>query len=170
MPMIIASAVITTGRSRVRPAARRRRARPALAQLFVGESDMQDAVGGRDADAHDRAHHRPTLKVVCVRNSIHTMPANAPGKRRDDDERISPRLEIHDHQQINERGGEDETEAQLLNALFMLSTWPRTLIVFPGGSFGRNSFTIFGPDRRRGRDPRLAHWRKCRTPVARWCG
>src|SRR4029434_7571524 len=32
---------------------------------------------------------------------------------RDDDEGISPRLEIDDHQEINERSGKDETEAQL---------------------------------------------------------
>ena len=34
-------------------------------------------------------------------------------KRCDDDERISPRLEIDDHQEINEDGGEDETEPEL---------------------------------------------------------
>ena len=59
MPMIIASAVMSTGRRRVMPAASAAVARvaPDLA-LIVGEGDHEDAVRGRDADAHDRAHER----------------------------------------------------------------------------------------------------------------
>jgi hypothetical protein len=48
-----------------------------------------------------------------VRKKQH--PQNA-GERtrqcRDDDERIGPRLEIDDHQEINEDGSEDETEPE----------------------------------------------------------
>ena len=59
MPMIIASAVMMTGRRRVMPGGERRvvRVAPGLA-LLVGEGDHQDAVRRRDADAHDRAHQR----------------------------------------------------------------------------------------------------------------
>src|SRR5215813_1241043 len=50
MPMIIAVAVIITGRSRVYPA---------LSAAFVpGEVNQQDAVGRGYADRHYRAHHR----------------------------------------------------------------------------------------------------------------
>src|SRR6516225_9547009 len=53
MPMIIASAVIITGRRRVMPAAS-----AAVAALLVGEADHEDRVRGRHADAHDRADQR----------------------------------------------------------------------------------------------------------------
>ena len=35
------------------------------------------------------------------------------GQCGDDDERIGPRLEIDDHQEVNERGRENEPEAKL---------------------------------------------------------
>src|SRR5260370_41981929 len=35
------------------------------------------------------------------------------GQRHDDDERISPGLEIDDHQEVDERSREDEAEAEL---------------------------------------------------------
>ena len=86
---------------------------PAFAQLFVGESDHEDAVRGGDADAHDRAHHRLDVEGG-VRQKQHPQNARErAGQRRDDDEGISPRLEINDHQEINEHCGEDEAEAQL---------------------------------------------------------
>ena len=43
-----------------------------------------------------------TLIVVCVTNSIQTMPASAPGSADDDDERIEPGLEVDDDQQVDE--------------------------------------------------------------------
>ena len=59
MPMIIASAVMITGRRRVMPAASAALVRVAPERaLLVGERDDEDAVRGRDADAHDRAHQR----------------------------------------------------------------------------------------------------------------
>ena len=80
--------------------------------MFVRECDQQNAVRGGDADAHDRAHHRLDVERR-VREEKH--PHNAGERawqRGDDDERISPRLEIHDHQKIDERGRENETEAE----------------------------------------------------------
>ena len=64
---------------------------PAFALLLVREGDQQDAVRRRHADAHDRAHQaRHAERRVRHRKSIQTMPTNAPGKRRDDDERVEP--------------------------------------------------------------------------------
>ena len=59
MPMIIASAVMMTGRRRVIPAASAALVRVAPdGALIVGEGDDEDAVRGRHADAHDRPHER----------------------------------------------------------------------------------------------------------------
>ena len=59
MPMIIASAVISTGRKRVKPASIAARVGVAmLGQPLAGERHHQDAVGGGDAHAHDGAHQR----------------------------------------------------------------------------------------------------------------
>ena len=57
--MIIASAVMMTGRRRVIPAASAAciDVAPDLA-LIVGEGHDEDAVGGGHADAHDRPHER----------------------------------------------------------------------------------------------------------------
>ena len=63
MPMIIASAVIRTGRKRVKPAASAAHA-VRLLQPLLREGDHQDAVRGRDAHAHDGADQRGTLNVV----------------------------------------------------------------------------------------------------------
>ena len=85
---------------------------PAFTQLFIRERDHEDAVGGRHADAHDCAHHRFDVEGG-VRQKQHPQNARErAGQRRDDNEGISPRLEINDHQEINERRGENETEAQ----------------------------------------------------------
>ena len=53
-----------------------------------------------------------TLSVVPVTNNIHRMPAIAPGQRRQNDERVEPRLEVHRHQQIHQHHGEDHAQAQ----------------------------------------------------------
>ena len=52
-----------------------------------------------------------TLKVVCVRNNIQTIPAKAPGIHQDY-ERIRPRLEIDGHQKVDQNYGEDDAQAQ----------------------------------------------------------
>ena len=59
MPMIMASAVIITGRKRVKPASTRRQHRIALrGQMFLGEADNQNTVRRGHSHAHDGAHHR----------------------------------------------------------------------------------------------------------------
>ena len=84
----------------------------AFAQLFVRECDHQNAVRGGDADAHDRAHHRFDVERR-VREKQHPQNSGERARQRgDDDERIGPRLEIDDHQEINEDGGENETESE----------------------------------------------------------
>ena len=78
MPMIIASAVMMTGRRRVIPAASAAsRGVAAHLALIVGEGDDEDAVRGGDADAHDRPISAGTLSVVCDRKSIQAMPGDA---------------------------------------------------------------------------------------------
>jgi hypothetical protein len=80
MPMIMASAVIRTGRKRVKPAssaaaaASRPLLRPSRAKLT---SRIEFAVA---MPMHIIAPVRAgTDRVVPVMNSIHTMPASAPG-------------------------------------------------------------------------------------------
>ena len=58
-----------------------------------------------------------TLTVVWVRNSIHTMPASAAGKRGDDDQRVEERLEVHDDQHVDENDGADQPEQQAAERL-----------------------------------------------------
>ena len=61
-----------------------------------------------------------TLRVVPVRNNIQTMPASAPGKRRDDNERFEPRLEIHDHEQVDENDRETSPACRPENEEFIV--------------------------------------------------
>ena len=58
MPIIMASAVISTGRKRVSRPRSPRSGVFAFRQLLAREADDQNAVGGRDAHAHDRAGQR----------------------------------------------------------------------------------------------------------------
>ena len=82
MPMIIASAVISTGRNRVLPdldhRIERRQRFVARAQV-VGEGDHQDRVRHRDADRHDRAHQRHHVDRRAGSTSVQMMPSNAAG-------------------------------------------------------------------------------------------
>jgi hypothetical protein len=77
-----------------------------------------------------------TLKVVCVKNSIHKMPANAPGNAVMMMNGISPRLEINDHQEINERCGEDEAEAQFAERAVHAFNLAAHVDRVPGWKFG----------------------------------
>jgi len=55
MPMIIASAVISTGRTECCPPQLQPSLRRHPPSDAPGEADYQDAIGGGDAHAHDRA-------------------------------------------------------------------------------------------------------------------
>ena len=103
MPMIIASAVISTGRNRVKPASIAAVSGVgALGQSLAREADDENAVGGRDAHAHDRAgqgRHRQRR----AGDEQHPDDARERGRQgADDDERIEPGLKIDDDQQIDQ--------------------------------------------------------------------
>ena len=113
MPMIIASAVISTGRRRVMPAASAActASTPSLRWSLAKRHD-QDAVRGRDADAHDRAHQRRHAERR-VRHEQHPGDAGErAGQRHQDDERVEPRLEVDDHQQVDEQHREEQAVAE----------------------------------------------------------
>ena len=90
MPMIIASAVISTGRKRTKPASSA--AAIGIAELvepFAREADHQHAVGGGDAHAHDGAGQRRHRQRGVGREQ-HPDDAGERGRQRgDDDERIA---------------------------------------------------------------------------------
>ena len=84
----------------------------AFLALIVGEGDHQNAVRGRHADAHDRAHER---RDVDRRLGDEQHPDDArqgARQRHEDDERIEPGLEVDDHQQVDEDDGEHHAVAQ----------------------------------------------------------
>ena len=101
MPMIMARAVISTGRKRVKPACKGGRDRIfSFRHLFCGKAHNQNAVCGGNAHAHDRSHQRGYAQSR-VRDE--QEPGDSGQRRRqcrDHDERIEPRLEIHDDQQV----------------------------------------------------------------------
>ncbi len=73
--------------------------------------------------------------VVCVANSIQTMPASAAGSGGDDHERIGPRLEVHHDQQVDSAPLRRAVPSNMpVNALFMVCTWPSSAVVVPRGS------------------------------------
>ena len=112
MPMIMASAVISTGRKRVNPASIAAPTGSPCAPAVPSRSHHQNAVRGGNAHAHDGAHQRRNAER-CVRDE---QEQNDPGQRRrqrrDDDERIEPRLEVHDDQQIDQDNREAQPDEQ----------------------------------------------------------
>ena len=117
MPMIIASAVISTGRSRVLPASIAASitvmsglaARTSLAKLTTRielDTPMPTAMMAPIRDM--------TLMVVPVSASIHRMPIRRPGHRHHDDEGIHPRLEQHHQQRIDQDHRQDQPQDQAL--------------------------------------------------------
>ena len=103
MPMIMASAVISTGRKRVNPASSAASTRRApLANLVLREAHDQNAVGGRDAHTHYRAGQRRHADRRVRQEQNPDDTGQRRGKRRNDDEGVEPRLEVHDDQQVDE--------------------------------------------------------------------
>ena len=118
MPMIMAAAVMMTGRSRVKPASSAAslallpsvicsRAKLITSTLFAVATPMHMMAPVRAG----------TLTVVWVRNSIQTMPAKRGGQRGDDDQRIEQRLEIHDDEHVDQNDGADQPEQQTAERL-----------------------------------------------------
>ena len=135
MPIIMASAVIKTGRKRVAPASSAAaiaslpsaicsRAKLTTRMLFAVATPMHMIAPVRAG----------TDRLVWVGNSIQTMPARAAGRADDDHERIEPALKIDDDQQVDQDDCDGQAEQQLRKALFMVPTWPRNVTVEPLGS------------------------------------
>ena len=113
MPIIIAKAVISTGRNRVKPACSAAAVgRSSFGHLLSRETYDQNAVCRRNAHAHDRPHQR---RHTQSRVGDEQEPGNSGQCRRqcrDHDEGIKPRLEIHHDQKVVQHDGEHETQEQ----------------------------------------------------------
>ena len=97
--MIIASAVMSTGRKRVNPdSMAASSALPCSASRSLANDTIEDAIGGGDAHAHDRAHQRRDAKRGVSDKQENDDAGQRGGQRRDDNERIQPGLEIHHDQ------------------------------------------------------------------------
>ena len=115
--VIIAPAVISTGRRRVRPGLLRggQRVHGAVLRGPVRERHEEDAVRCSDADRHDRAHQGlDRFSVVPVIASIRSTPTRRARDRDHDHERIHEALEQHDEQQVDQDGREDHAEPELV--------------------------------------------------------
>ena len=111
MPTIIAAAVISTGRMRVCPASIAAWNAALAGQLLLArERHQQDGVRRGDAHRHDRAHQG---RHVEGRPGHEQHRENAAERRRqgqDHDERIAEILVVHDHEQVDEHGGEQQAD------------------------------------------------------------
>ena len=92
---------------------RRRCSVGAFRQPLAGEADDENAVGGGDAHAHDRARQSGNRQR---RAGDEQHPDDAGERSRqcaDDDERIKPGLEVDDDQQVDEHHGERDADEEL---------------------------------------------------------
>ena len=86
----------------------------AVRQTFPREADHQDAVGGRDAHAHDRPGERGNGKGGIAREQHPDNAGQRSRQRHDDHERIEPGLEVDDDQQVDQHEGQRQTDEELL--------------------------------------------------------
>ena len=111
--MIIAAAVISTGRKRLTPASQAAvsGSRPCCRSLRAKVTTSTEL-----AVATPRLMIAPisagTLTVVSVRCKRPDHAGQRAGQRGDDDERIEPALEIDDQQQVDQHDGHDQPDAQ----------------------------------------------------------
>ena len=173
MPMIIASAVISTGRRRILPASitASNAVDVAARAQVVGEADHQDRVRHRNADRHDRAHQRFDVDRRAGERQHPDDADQAAGHRHHDDERIDPGLEQDHQQRIDQDHRQDHAEAEAaerrLHHLVLAAD------VDMGGDRQALADVVdrrldVGGGRRRGRGRR--HWRRCRARAARCSG
>src|SRR5262245_65880561 len=114
MPTIIADAVISTGLIRVCPASM-----AAWNAVLPASCCSRAKVTSRMefAEATPTAMMAPiregTLKLVPVMNSIVTIPHSVAGSRQDHDEWIAEILVVHEHEQIDQHGGEQQSEREI---------------------------------------------------------
>ncbi len=113
MPMIMASAVISTGRKRVKPASSAARHGIALiVQMLLGEADHQDAVGRGHAHAHDGAHQRGDAQRSARNKEKDHDSRHGGGKRGDDDERVQPGLKVNHDKKVDQDDGKNQAAQQ----------------------------------------------------------
>ena len=82
------------------------------APFVIGKSHNQNAVGRGHADGHYCTNERRDVKRGAGNEEHPDDAAQSTRQGHDDYERVSPRLEIHHHQEVNEHNREDETGAQ----------------------------------------------------------
>ncbi len=118
MPMIMAVAVMMTGRRRVNPASSAAsRALNALVHLLSREADDENAVRGSDPHAHDRAGERGHAHRGMGEEQHPYDARQCGGKRGNDDQGIEQRLEIDDDQHVHQDDGSDQAEQQAMEGL-----------------------------------------------------
>ena len=113
MPMIIASAVMQTGRKRVAPASIAARSASPFSASAILANETTRILFAVATPMHMMAPiSAGTLSVVWVRKRNSTMPAKRRRQRGDDDEGIQPALEVDHNEQINQHDGEDQAAQQ----------------------------------------------------------
>ena len=114
MPKIMAPAVISTGRKRVNPASRAAAIEIiALLQPLARKAYQEDAIRGRNSHAHDSTSESRDGKGRARHEQHPDDASERPGQSRNDDERIEPRLEIDDDNQIDKHNGTGKPEIEL---------------------------------------------------------
>ena len=106
MPMIMASAVIMTGRNRVFPASMAAfTASPCSANLLLGKRNHKNAVRRGHPYAHERSHKCRHAQRGAGEEEHEHDAGHGRGKRGDDDEGIEPGLKVHHDQQVDKHDG-----------------------------------------------------------------
>jgi len=108
MPMIMASAVISTGRKRVE--SRLERGRDGifpLGHLLRRKTHDQDAVRGGHAHAHDGAGEGGHAQGGVSHKKKPRDSSEGRGQGANDDEGIQPRLKVDDNQEVHKEHRED---------------------------------------------------------------
>ena len=113
MPMIIARAVMRTGRKRVAPASiAARTAIPVLQQLFLGKGNDENTVGRSHPHTHDSAHERGNAERGMADEEEENNPGQSRGQRGNDDERVQPGLKIDHDEQVHQNDREAQAGDQ----------------------------------------------------------
>ena len=114
MPMIMASAVMSTGRRRTKPAFSA--ALPRIAhqdfKLLAGKAHHQDGVGRGHAHAHDGAGQRRHAEAGPGQEEKPDDSRKGRGQRRDDEKWIEPGLEVDHDEQVDQQDGEGQAAQQ----------------------------------------------------------
>ena len=108
--MIMARAVIITGRRRVAPGLERCfEGVLAFCEMLIGKRDDQHTIGSCDADAHDGSHQRGHTESGSGEKQDPADARQGAGECSNDDECFGPGLKIDHQQQVDQRDGKDES-------------------------------------------------------------